>query len=416
MRLALACAILAVGLAPAFTAEAATAAPSGELALATDIVVKVNSGYTIDQVMGMFPVAVDRAMLASRGIYLMRPTDRSVANDPHKAADLASHIRGAKTLVAYAELDQSIQLSDAQFHGWPYGEPTDPSDDPSTYTDQPMVSALQLDAAHNVAQGAGITIAVLDTGADPDQPALAGHLGAGWNYVDDNADTDDIAAGLDEDGDGLADSAYGHGTFVSGVAALVAPQATVLPYRVLDSDGYGSLYEVAQAVLDAAAQGADVINLSFGTAQAITSHVLSDAITAAQHAGAIVVAAAGNDGDNQPHFPAAMAGVLSTSALATDGTALTSFSDWGSWADVAAPGQDVVGPLPGGAYAHWAGTSMAAPVVSGQAALLFSLRAGVPVDKVMQAITSSTHPLLHNPVHFGSVSPSASLTWLAAHH
>ena len=175
------------------------------------------------------------------------------------------------------------------------------------------------------------------------------------------------------------------------------------------------MYEVAQAILDATAAGAKVINLSFGTAQVITSHILSDAINEAVHAGVILVGAAGNDGNNIPHFPAASPGVISTSALAADDTTLASFSDWGPWADVAAPGQDIVGPLPGGLYARWAGTSMAAPVVSGQAALVLSASPMSHYDKIVQAITNSAHRLANNPVHFGSVSMVASLNWIAMH-
>ena len=176
--------------------------PHGQLALGTDIVVKLYPGHSIDEVTAAYPVAVDRALLASRGIYLVKPTDPAVAADLHQAGDLAHHIGDNHSLVVYAELDQSVQLADEQFHDWPWGRPKGRSRDATTYTAQPMVSTLQLDAAHATATGAGVTIAVLDTGADPNQPALVGRLGPGWNYIGDNANTRDVPSRTDDDNDG----------------------------------------------------------------------------------------------------------------------------------------------------------------------------------------------------------------------
>jgi subtilisin family serine protease len=409
-------AVSGVGIAAALLtpAGAAPAAPDGG---GTQIVVKVDlgDGYTIDDIAGAFPVAVDSGGLASRGIYLVHPTDPRYLGDPKKAADLAKKIADADGVV-YAESDLPVRLADTQFHGWPYGTLTAGGTDPDAWSEQPAVTDLRLADAHARSRGAGTVVAVLDTGADTDHPALAGRLLAGWNYVDDNADTGDVPTGTDRDGDGLSDSAVGHGTFVSGLIGLVAPDARILPYRVLDSDGYGTSYEVAQAIVDATAAGADVINLSFGTAAKTDSHLLHDAITQAQRAGVVLVGAAGNDASNRPHYPAAHHGVLGVSALAADGRGLTSFSAWGSWAALAAPGQQVTGPVPGGGYAAWSGTSMAAPFVSGQAALLRAAVPGMRLDKLTEAISHTVTTLPDHPVRFGAINIPASLDFARSHH
>jgi subtilisin family serine protease len=213
----------------------------------------------------------------------------------------------------------------------------------------------------------------------------------GWNYVGDDADTRDVALGVDSNDDGVVDDAVGHGTFVAGLVSLVAPSAKILPYRVLDSDGVGNVYIAYQAILDATASGADVINLSFGSPAKGSSHLLSDAIKSAQRAGVVVVAAAGNDGTTHQQYPAAQTEVLSVAAL--DGTALPTFSSRGKWVDVSAPGVGIVGPLPGGRYALWAGTSTAAPFVAGQVALMRSLAPSLSAKTLREAVDKTSRDL-----------------------
>ncbi len=283
------------------------------------IVVKIDraDGYSIADVAARFPLTVSSAVLASRGLYLVRSTDPKYAGDPKKTAALAGQISHSPGVV-YAEPDLALQVADTQFHSWQYGSGTVA---PSTaWSTQPAVTALGLPQAHQLTEGAGVVVAVLDTGEDLTQPALAGPTLAGWNYVDDNADTSDPANGTDSNHDGTADSAAGHGTFVAGMVRLVAPRATILPERVLDSDGNGNVFVVAQAIADAQAAGAKVINLSFGTAAKIDSKVLDDVLRQAQQAGVVVTVAAGNDASTMPHYPAARPGVLSVGALNASGS------------------------------------------------------------------------------------------------
>jgi hypothetical protein len=98
---------------------------------------------------------------------------------------------------------------------------------------------------------------------------------------------------------------------------------------VLDGDGTGNVFVVAQAILDAVDEGSEVINMSFGTAKKISSKLLEDAIREARSKGVVVVGAAGNEGNNRAHFPAAQPSVLSVAALDANGS-LAGFSDWGA--------------------------------------------------------------------------------------
>ncbi len=372
----------------------------------SQIVVKVDigNGYTINELLARFPIQVDSGGLASRGIYLVSPTAADDQDDPAKLAKLAGAIKAA-TGVIYAQLNSPIQLADTHFYGWSDGSPTPIGDLPDAYTTQAAATTLQLATAQSRTQGAGVVVAVLDTGADPTVPALTGRTEPGWNYVNDSADTSDLPI------TGTDNTAVGHGTFVSGLVALVAPQTRILPEKVLDSDGFGTIYGAAEGVLDAVQAGAKVINLSFGTPIQPTWNLLQDAIQQAHNAGAVVLAAAGNDATSTKHYPAAQAPTLSVAALDTSGAALTSFSDYGGWVALAAPGQDVVGPLPGGGYATWEGTSMAVPFVSGQAALLESAVPGIQPDQVRDAIQQSAQKLSRssNQIHFGAIDIPGSL-------
>jgi subtilisin family serine protease len=364
----------------------------------TDVVVKLDtsSGADIGALQDKYQLGVSSAVLASRGIYLVHPADCAGGQAAQRlTADLADDPD-----VTYAEPDSTVELKASGFSEWSHGKAQPASE--ADYEFQPAAARLRLGLAHRFSTGRGVTVAVLDTGVDPNQPALAGRLTSGWNYVEDDSDTDDVA-------DAPGSQAVGHGTFVAGLVALAAPGARILPERVLDGAGNGDVFVVAQAILDAVASGADVINLSFGTDKQLSSPVMADVISQATRAGVLVVAAAGNDGDDTPHYPAALPRVLSVAAMDASGHNLARFSDFGSWVDVAAPGQDVVGPVPGGGYATWSGTSMAAPLVAGEAALLLGGPARPDAAHVVNAIEAWHDPLYGGGTAYGAVSPVAAL-------
>ncbi|SMO84174.1 S8 family peptidase [Melghirimyces algeriensis] len=206
-------------------------------------------------------------------------------------------------------------------------------------------------------------IAVVDTGVQYNHPDLSGKVVRGYDYVDGDWDPND---------------GNGHGTHVAGTAAAVtnnsrgvagmAPNATIYAVRVLNNSGSGTLSDVANGIIHAANNDSDVINLSLGAAYG--SSTLENAVNYAWNKGAVVVAAAGNAGNTAKHYPAAYSNAISVAATdANDRKA--SFSTYGSWVDVAAPGVDILSTWPGG-YRYLNGTSMAAPHVAGLAGLLDS--------------------------------------------
>ncbi|MGP1273556.1 MAG: S8 family peptidase [Phycisphaerales bacterium] len=241
-----------------------------------------------------------------------------------------------------------------------------------SYTQQVGQHRLHLAPAHAITTGAGVRVAVLDTGLNADHPVLAVGILPGWNFVTDSADTADIARGTDSDGDGAVDEFVGHGTMVAGMVRLVAPHAEILPIVVLDSDGRSTSWRVAEGIYHAIDARVDVINLSLGTA--FDTRVLLDAVDEARQHWIPVVAAAGNNGPaTPPRFPAAMQDNRTIAVTATDWTgALPAFSSLGDHVTVAAPGVDVVGPFTDGGYQVAEGTSFSTAWVTGAVALLKS--------------------------------------------
>jgi subtilisin family serine protease len=395
--------------------------PAGAGRSATDtvgqLVVKVAEGGDITEVNRILGSTTGSTLLASRGIYLLQVPLQEPSSDPAKRQK--SWTKQAKALVeilrrsgevVYAEPNTQADLTEGnRFHYWPSGGPQCLGTDAAAYTGQPASVRLQLAQVHRRARGASATVAVLDTGVDAAHPALAGRIVAGgYDYVDDDAQPAEATRGADEDADGLTDEGYGHGTFVAGIVALVAPAARILPQRVLDAEGRGNVFTVAEAIYEAVEGGADVINLSFGTADKVNSRVLQDAVKSAQHDGAVVVAAAGNDASTAAHYPAALGGVVSVAAQAAGSAALASFSARGGWVDLAAPGEHIVSALPCG-YAAWSGTSMAAPFVSGATAVLVGLRPKVKAATVVKALDDGSDKVRGLQVHNGAMNLRRSL-------
>ena len=249
-------------------------------------------------------------------------------------------------------------------------------------------SQINLGQAQDVAtkRGAGITVAVIDTGIDVNHVGFVGRLspsGTWLDLVDGDLNPHEgyvvactrfrgkncIESGPVKTGDGIF---FGHGTAVAGVVLQAAPNATVLPIRVLSSHGFGSATNVAIAIDHAVARGANVINLSLGTFEPVPA--IDQMVAFAQSRGVIVVAASGNSGDTNVMYPAATAAradfPLAISVGSVDATDRRSwFSTYGSGLEMVAPGEGVTTLYPGDAMAIAYGTSFSAPWVSGVAAL-----------------------------------------------
>jgi subtilisin family serine protease len=227
------------------------------------------------------------------------------------------------------------------------------------YNSQWADFTLNLRWAQKRSQGLGVTIAVLDTAVES-HPALAGKVLPGIDLVPLDPQTNVTTTGVKR----------GHGTFVAGVALHVAPQAMILPIRVLNEDGRGSTSLVAEGIRRAAKSGAKVINLSLSTPT--PARAMKEAVDYAYKTGAVLVAAYGNEGLKQPPvYPANFANVISV--VATDETDVKApFTNYGDKADVAAPGVNIIGPWRDGQFAIGSGTSFSTPIVSGEAAILLS--------------------------------------------
>jgi subtilisin family serine protease len=268
-------------------------------------------------------------------------------------------------------------------------------------------------------KGRGAVIAVVDTGADLTHPDLAPNL---WtnpgeipgNGVDDDGDgyVDDVHGANVLAHDGNPEDGHGHGTEMAGAAAGVggnsigvtgvAPEARVMPVKVLADDGSGNTDSVVAGVQYAVAHGADVINLSMNGPQ--DSQALDETLAAARAAGVTVVASAGNDGANRdttPSYPASSPGVLAVAATATDG-GLAPFSAYGKSVPLSAPGEDVLSTARGGRYETSSGTSIASAQVSGAAALLAAARPQATPDQIRVALVGGVHRLSQDSAMVGS--------------
>ena len=186
-----------------------------------------------------------------------------------------------------------------------------------------------------------------------------GGWSAGYDYVDDDDDPDDATYGTDTDGDGIPDEGAGHGTFVSGLVTMIAPDARVMPMRVLDSDGIGTVFSVAEAVYDATDAGAQVINLSLGTPEKLDSEVLKKALEWAHKRQVVVVAAAGNDGWKQKQYPAASPDVLAVTATTADDSGCGDLLEHRRLGRCGGRrGRLWSVRFPSGSYGRWSGTSL----------------------------------------------------------
>lgn len=257
---------------------------------------------------------------------------------------------------------------------------------------------IRLEQAHSLAPklGAGVKVAVIDTGVDVDHPAFAGSLAPASEW------RDFYAADNNPDEEGvLGEGGYGHGTGVAGIVLQVAPKATILPLRVLGPDGSGDVLHVAQAIDWAVARGAKVINLSLGSTT--RSAVVQEAIKrATEKHNVLVVASAGNDNRASISYPAydMAAGPsgersLSVGSLDTSWNK-SSFSNYHANLELNAPGESVYSPAPDGMMAAWTGTSMSAPMVAGGLALALGQGVRVPLKDVTKKMAETGFDVYNN--------------------
>jgi len=285
----------------------------------------------------------------------------------------------------------------------------------NSYANQPAAGIVKVSQAHSSfgVLGSGI-VADIDTGVDPNHPALQGVLLQGYDFTRNQAGASELndlapsdflvypppacssatcpspakvnqstAAVLDQSTAAVLDgkvqyAAFGHGTMVMGVIHLVAPTAQLLPLKAFRADGTGNLSDILRAIYFAVQNNASVINMSFDFKTASTE--LQNVLDYAKSLNLISAASAGNDGQGPPNlvYPAALQNMVMGVASTSDTDARSSFSNYGDtivW--VAAPGEAIVTTYPFGTYSAGWGTSFSAPFVSGGAALLHNLRTDI---------------------------------------
>jgi subtilisin family serine protease len=271
------------------------------------------------------------------------------------------------------------------------------------YNGQPAFNLIHASSALSHSTGKGVIVADINSQIDFSHPALKGHLTGGYDFIAnqptsqatslnqsdasflDQSDASFLdqsdASFLDQsdasflDGLGLgplvSNPAYGHGTMCAGIIAAVAPDAMIMPLRAFDSNGNTDLFTLAKAINYAVVNGAQVINMSFGTLT--NSNAIQTSIQFAEKKNVILTAAAGNNNTSAPQYPAAYPGVLTVAAV-NNSNVKASFSNYGSYIDVSAPGVNIISAYPNDQYSVASGTSFSAPIVAGEAALVRSLQ------------------------------------------
>lgn len=301
----------------------------------------------------------EESRIAALGVRIVRVPDQAAAR-----------------LLQALQKDPGVEFAEPDFTATAIGSANDPY---FTNGTQWYLSKIQAPAAWDYGTGTnGVTVAVIDSGVLASHPDLAGKVLAGYDFH--NADSD-------------PSDDNGHGTAVAGLSAAasnnllgmagIAWANPILPAKVLGADGSGSYSAISNAITWAADRGARVINLSLGgTASSLT---LQQAINYAWSRNAVVIAAAGNNGNNVLFYPAACTNVVAVSATnASD--VRPSWSNFGSYVDLSAPGENVLSLQGASSYSSWNGTSFSSPITAGVVALMISANPGLSNQAVVDLL------------------------------
>jgi subtilisin family serine protease len=258
------------------------------------------------------------------------------------------------------------------------------------------LARIQSPEAWSITTGSSVVeVAVIDSGVYA-HPDLTANLSPGWNFVQSNADTSDL---------------LGHGTAVAGTIAAagnngfgvagVTWNSRIMPLVVVDENELAAYSDIADAIQYAVDHGVRVINISIGGS--LPSSTLQSAVDYAWKKGALIFASAMNNGASDPYYPAACNHVMAVSA--TDGNDhLASFSNYGNWIAISAPGDSILTTTNGGGYAYWFGTSFASPIAAGVAALTLAINPSLTNVELVSILETTAD-------HLGSPGFDNSLGW-----
>ena len=261
--------------------------------------------------------------------------------------------------------------------------------DPAAITNDPVltkewhIGKIGATAAWDLSSGAGIVVAVLDTGVQTSHPDLAANIVPGWNAYSNSSNAEDV---------------NGHGTAVAGAVAAVgnnglgvvgvAYRAKIMPIRITDGSGATSFSIMANGLTWAADHGADVANISFSNV--FKSSTMQSAAQYLRNKGGQTVVSANNNAKDEL---AANTGTMVTVSASDQNDALASFSSWGSMVDVAAPGVTIQTTLWKSGYGWGSGTSFATPVASGAIALVMSANPALTPSQIENVLFASAADL-----------------------
>jgi serine protease len=337
------------------------------------------------------------AALAKEYNLTLRPSSNSAFARQeviYLATGEATHPRATRRLLQRLQREALVEYAHPNYQFQAAFVPNDP-----LYSQQWNLRAIRMPEAWEISQGEGVTVAVVDTGVTRVPDLAQTEFVKGYDFVDDDEDPTDL---------------NGHGTHVAGTLAQstnnalgvagVAFKAKIMPVRVLDANGFGSLSDVVEGIRYAVDHGATVINLSLGSRA--SARLMEEAVAYAHSKGVTVVAAAGNENSSQVSYPARYPHVIAVSATGPDGTKAP-YSNYGVGVDIAAPGGAKTPEHPEygilqqtinrrnpdePVFAYFQGTSMAAPHVAGVAALIQAQGIKDP-DKVEAILKMSAAPV-----------------------
>lgn len=299
--------------------------------------------------------------------------------------------------------EANIEFAELDYVAYAIATPNDPS-----FGNQWGMTKIQApDAWDLTTSSSSVKIAILDTGIDQNHEDLSTKIVDNRNFTKSRT-VDDI---------------YGHGTHVAGIAAAstnnskgvagAGYNSSLMNVKVLSDNGSGNYSWIAKGIIWAADKGAKVINMSLGGGS--TSSTLENAVNYAWSKGVVIVAAAGNSNTSSPSYPGYYSNVIAVAATDTN-DAKASFSNYGSWVDIAAPGVDIYSTLPNHNnriglknYGYLSGTSMATPFVAGVAALVAARYPSWTNTDLRNRLLASTDPTTGFSTSLGRVNALKSV-------
>lgn len=364
------------------------------------------------------------------------------------AAVSTIRVSDVETALELFAADDRVDYVEPNYKRYLAALPDDPDYFVQWYLDQSSDHDIDAEAAWEISTGATqVVVAVIDTGIDMNHPDLVDQLWTNPNEVADN--------GVDDDGNGFIDDVHGwdfiandnnpsaqpssslfttdyvlHGTHVAGTIGAKGDNGVgvtgvnwnvqIMPLKIFNDDGEGDTDGIAEAVEYAIANGADIINMSYGGSSSTQTE--ENVMTAAADAGIVLVAAAGNESRNlntHPFYPACYDQVIGVGAT-DDADVITDFSNFGSnCVDVAAPGEfiyntyyyDDTGTYTAlnDEYGYMSGTSMATPVVSGIAGLVLATNPNLSASEVSDIIIATTDDIGDDTLGSGRVNAAQAV-------